>query len=332
MMVGASSERREGGVFRGGSMIHQPVPDPPPLPGVPPGVSTSNPSGLNPPGLNPPDFQPHRDRWLPGPGNRRDRGSVVRGWIVAAIGLAIFIAVAVRFGFGAAITSVGVAILIDALLLLFMGRGPAPMPRYIRGAGSSAAIRVFALGLIVAAVYFFLDARAFQTTTLVPMDAELGLVLVFSILELAAGFLAWRSVGRNPSHPEHWKRPYFIGGKVPVTRLGAVAASVGLVSVLTALLLIGAYVSVPAATIPLGAVAAGLGIVAFVQASRRRPASRTVPVATILAGLATLGFTAAMASRYGMRRRRSRSSIALIRTPAPTPGISLETLSMNELP
>jgi len=69
------------------------------------------------------------------------------------------------------------------------------------------------------------------------MDAELGLYAAFFACVLAAGFLAWRSVSRNPSHPEHGRRPYFIGGKVPVTRLGAAAAAAGLVSVVTLLLL-----------------------------------------------------------------------------------------------
>jgi hypothetical protein len=100
-----------------------------------------------------------------------------------------------------------------------VGRGLGPMPRYIGSAASPAAVRVFALGLIVAAAYCFIDARAFQATTLLPMDAELGLYATFFACVLAAGFLAWRSVSSNPSHPEHGRRPYFIGGKVPVARL-----------------------------------------------------------------------------------------------------------------
>ena len=269
----------------------EPGPDPPPPPVVPPSMSPSNP-----PGLNPPDFQPDPDRSRRGPGNRRGRRAVALKWIVAATGLAIFILIAVEFGLAVAMASVGVAVLLDAVLLLVVGRGLAPMPRYVGSAGSPAGVRVFALGLIVAAAYCFIDARAFQTTTLLPLDAELGLYAAFFACFLAAGFLAWRSVTSNPSHPEHGRRPYFIGGKVPVTPLGAAAASAGLVSVITALLLIGAYVSVPAATIPLGAVAAGLGLVAFVRAGARRPASRAVPVAAILAGVATLGMTAVMAS------------------------------------
>ncbi len=212
-------------------------------------------------------------------------------WIVPATGLAILIVIVVSFGLAAAMASVS-----GAVLLLIVGRGPAPLPRYIGSAGSPPAVRVFALGLTVAAAFCFIDARAYQTTTLLPMDAELGLYAAFFACVLAAGFLAWRSVSRNPSHPEHGRRPYFIGGKVPVTRLGAAAAAAGLVSVVTLLLLVGAYVSVPAATIPLGAVAAGLGLVALVRAGARRPASRAVPVAAILAGVATLGMTAVMAS------------------------------------
>jgi hypothetical protein len=210
--------------------------------------------------------------------------------------LAVFILIAVLFRLAAAMASVGGALLLDAVLLLIVGRGPAPLPRYIGSAGSSPAVRVFALGVIVAAAFCFIDARAFQTTTLLPLDAELGLYAAFFACFLAAGFLAWRSVSRNPSHPEHGRRPYFIGGKVPVTRLGAAAAAAGLVSVATTFLLIGAYVSVPAATIPLGAVAACLGLAAFARAWARRPASRAVPVAAILAGVATLGMTAVMAS------------------------------------
>ena len=221
-----------------GASVTQRGPDPPPPPAVPPNVFP-----LNRPGLNPPDFQPDPDRSRHGPGNRRGRRAVVLRWIVPATGLAILIVIVVSFGLAAAMASVSGAVLLDAVLLLIVGRGPAPLPRYIGSAGSPPAVRVFALGLTVAAAFCFIDARAYQTTTLLPMDAELGLYAAFFACVLAAGFLAWRSVSRNPSHPEHGRRPYFIGGKVPVTRLGAAAAAAGLVSVVTLLLLVGAYVN-----------------------------------------------------------------------------------------
>ena len=226
---------------------------------------------------------------------RRSR-SVWVGWALAAIGIAVCILIAVTVSFPAAVACCGVAVLLYAVLLLVMGRAAPLAPRFARSTGSSAPARVFALGLGIVAAYAFISAIEFQTAAFLSPDVSFALDVGFGGCVLLASFLAWRSVSRDPSHPEHGKRPYFIGGKVPVTRLGAAAAFIGVASVLATWLLLGAFRSVPAVTIPLGLVGIGLGLAALIRAWVRGSASRVVPVAAVLAGMATIGMTAANAA------------------------------------
>jgi hypothetical protein len=265
--------------------------DGPPPPPEPPGLTSPDPPGFGAPGFDPAVHWPP-----PTPDDMRRNKSVRMRWVLAVIGIAAFILIAVTVGFPVAVVCSGVAALLYTVLLLVMGRRAPLLPRFIERAGSSAAARVLALGVGVLAVYAFISAIEFQTATFLSMDVFLALYVGFGGCLLLAGFLAWRNVSRDPSHPEHAKRPYYIGGKVPVTPLGAAAAVVGVASLIATWLLLGAFLSVPAVTIPLGLVAIGLGLAASVRAWVRGSASRAVPAAAVLAGLATLGMTVAMAS------------------------------------
>lgn len=265
--------------------------DGPPLPPEPPGLTTSYPPGFGAPGFDPAVYWPP-----PKPDDLRRNKSVRVGWILAVIGIAVFIVIAVTVAFPAAVACSGVAVLLYAVLLLVMGNTAPLAPRFIGRSGSSAAARVLALGMGILAAFAFISAIEFQTTTFLSIDVSFALDVGFGVCVLLAGFLAWRNVSRDLSHPEHGKRPYYVGGKVPVTRLGAVAAFVGIASLLATWLLLGAFLSVPAVTIPLGLVAIGLGVAAFVRAWVRGSASRAVPVVAVLTGLATFGMTVAMAS------------------------------------
>jgi hypothetical protein len=265
--------------------------DGPPPPPEPPSLTAFGPPRFGPPGFDPTVHWPP-----PKPNDRRSSKSVWVGWVLAVIGIAAFILIAVTVGFPAAVACSGVAVLLYAVLLLVMGKTAPLAPRFIGRSGSSVAARVLALGMGILAAYAFISAIEFQTATFLSLDVSFALDVGFGCCFLLAGFLAWRKVSRDPSHPEHGKRPYYIGGKVPVTRLGAAAAFVGVTSLLATWLLLGAFLSVPAVTIPLGLVAIGLGLAAFVRAWVRGSASRAVPVAAVLTGLATLGMTVAVAS------------------------------------
>lgn len=265
--------------------------DGPPPPPEPPSLTAFGPPRFGPPGFDPALY------WPPPKPNDMPRGrSVWARWVLAVTAIAIFILIAVTVGFPAAVACSGVAVLLYAVLLLVMGRAAPLAPRFIRSTGSSAAARVLAIGMGMLAAYAFLSAIEFQTARFFSLDIFFALDIGCGGCVLVAAFLAWRNVSQDPSHPEHFKRPYHLGGKVPVTRLGAVAAFVGVASLLATWLLLGAFLSVPAVTIPLGVLAIGLGLAASVRAWVRGSASRSVPGLAVLAGLATIGMTVAIAS------------------------------------
>jgi hypothetical protein len=221
----------------------------------------------------------------------------VLGWVVAAAGLAVVIVIGVVAGFPAAEAATGVVALLYGLTLVVMGTTAAPLvPKWCRS-GSSGAIRVLGLGLVFLAPGFFFFAVEFQSHTLVSQDLFLVAYLAFFGCATLASFLAWRAVRRNPLHPDHGKRPYFWGGTVPVSRLGAAAAILGIAGLLVTALVAFSLNSLPAVTLPLAVATVLLGVTAFVRAWMRRPSSRLVPAGAIVAGLLAGAMTTAIASR-----------------------------------
>jgi hypothetical protein len=217
-------------------------------------------------------------------------------WIGSGASLAVVLLIAFTAGFGAAAVAFGAALLAYAALLLVMGRAAQFVPRDIRTARSNGATRMFGLAAVCASAYVLIGAFAFSGNGLPPMDILWSLLIIAMGCVFAAQFLAWRAVRRDPTHPEHGKRPFFVGGTVPVTRLATAAASLGLVSLVVASLAMGAFISLSIITVPLGALGVVLGVAALVRALVRRRASRAVPVLAIVAGLASLGITDALAS------------------------------------
>ena len=217
-------------------------------------------------------------------------------WIAAVAGLVLVVLIGVMAGFPAAEAAVGVIALLYGLTLVVMGTAAARLvPKWCRS-GSSGAIRVLGVGFVLLAPYFLIQAAEFQSHTLVsPYVFVVGYVAFFGCATLAA-FLAWRAVRRNPLHPEHGKRPYFWGGTVPVSRLSAAAAILGIASLLVTALVAYSFNGLPAVTFALAAAAVVLGGAAFVRAWMRRPSSRLVPAGAIVAGLVAGAMTTAIAS------------------------------------
>jgi HAMP domain-containing protein len=217
-------------------------------------------------------------------------------WIAAVAGLVLVVLIGVVAGFPAAEAAVGVIVLLYGLTLLVMGTAAARfVPKWCRS-GSSGAIRVLGVGFVLLAPYFLIFAVEFQSHTLVSPDVFLvGYVAFFGCVTLAA-FLAWRAVRRNPLRPEHGKRQYFWGGTVPVSRLSAAAAILGIVSLLVTALVAYSFNGLPSVTLALAAAAVVLGAAAFVRAWMRRPSSRLVPAGAIVAGLLAGAMTTAIAS------------------------------------
>ena len=220
---------------------------------------------------------------------------VLLGWAGGVAGLALVILIAVTIGISAAASAVGAAALLCALLLVVTGRPYGLAPRDVRRSGSAGAVRVCAFSFVVFAAYSFTIAVEFPTAE-PSFVAPAAYLLAFVGCSPLASYVAWRSVRRNPLHPDHGKRPYFVGGRVPATRPGAAAACLGAVSLSVSAILMGALTSAPAVTIPLGILAAILGVAGLVHAWVRGQASRLVPVVGIVTGLVAIGMTAAVAS------------------------------------
>jgi hypothetical protein len=218
----------------------------------------------------------------------------VLGWVAVAAGLALVILIGIMAGVQAAESAVGVAVLLYGLTLLVMGTAAPLVPRW--PTPSASATRVLGLGFVLLTPYFFILAVEFQSHTLVSGDVSLAEYLAFFGCLILASFLAWRAVRRNPLHPEFGKRLYFWGGKVPVSRLGAAAAILGIVSLLVTGLVAYSFNSLPAVTLPLAAATVLLGGAAFVRAWMRRPSSRLVPAGAIVVGLLAGAMTTAIAS------------------------------------
>ena len=154
----------------------------------------------------------------------------------------------------------------------------------------------------------------FQSQTLVSYDLSLVEYVAFFACVTLASFLAWRAVRRNPLHPEHGKRPYFWGGTVPVSRLSAAAAILGIVSLLVTVLVAYSFNGLPLVTFALAAAAVVLGAGGVRSRLDEAPVIEIVPAGAIVAGFARWGDD----HRYGLDRRRDpryglRSAIALRR-------------------
>lgn len=219
----------------------------------------------------------------------------VLGWVAAAASVALVILIGITAGVPAAGYATGVVVLLYGLTLLVMGTAAPLAPRW-RRSGSASAVRVAGLGCVLLTPYFFILAVEYQSLN--PVSEELSLVeyvAFFGCLTLAS-YLAWRAVRRNPLHPEHGKRPYFWGGTVPVSRLGAAAAILGIAGLLVTALVAFSLNSLPAVTLPLAVATVLLGVAAFVRAWMRRPSSRLVPAGAIVAGLLAGAMTTAVAS------------------------------------
>jgi hypothetical protein len=220
---------------------------------------------------------------------------VALGYAGAVVGLAVVILIAVTVGLSAAASVAGAAALLCGLLLLVTGSPMRLVPGDVRRSGSSSAVRVFAFVFLLFAAYSF--GVAFEWPS-----AEFSFVgyVVVAAAALGCGrlasFVAWRSVSRNPLHPEHGRRPYFLGGSVPATRLGIAAMSLGAVTLFVTVMLMGVFQSLPLVTIPLAAIAVTLGLVGFAHAWIRGPASRRVPVLGIVTGLVAIALTGFVAS------------------------------------
>ena len=218
------------------------------------------------------------------------------GCVAAVAGLALIVVIGLMAGLPAAESAVGVGVLLYGVTLLVMGTTAARLvPKWCRSS-SSGPIRVRGLGFVLLTPYFFIFVVEFQSRTLVSEDLFLVEYVAFFGCVTFASFLAWRDVRRNPLHPEHGKRPYFWGGTVPVSRLSAAAAILGIAGLLVTALVAFSFNSLPAVTLSLAAAAVVLGGAAFVRAWMRRPSSRLIPAGAIVAGLLAGAMTTAIAS------------------------------------
>ncbi len=238
--------------------------------------------------------QPPRLGGLPASYTRHPSPKVL-GWVAAAAGLAVVVLIGIMAGVPAAESAVGVVVLLYGLTLLVIGTAAPLVPR-LRHSGSPDAARVFGLGFVLLTPYFFILAVEFQSHTLVSEDVSLAEYFAFFGCMTLASYLAWRAVRRNPLHADHGKRPYFWGGTVPVSRIGAAAAILGIASLLATAAVAFSFDSLPAVTLPLAAVTVLLGVAAFVRAWMRRASSRLVPAGAIVAGLLAGAMTTAIAS------------------------------------
>ena len=217
------------------------------------------------------------------------------GWVVPAAGVALVILIGITAGVPAAESATGVVVALYGLTLLVMGTATPLVLRW-RRSGSASAVRIVGLGCVLLTPYFFVLAVEYQSHTLVSEDVSLAEYVAFFGCLTLASYLAWRAVRRNALHPEHGKRPYFWGGTVPVSRVSAGAAILGIVSLLVTAVVAFSFNTLPAVTFPLAAATLLLGCAALVRAWIRRPSSRLVPAGAIVAGLLAGALTTVIAS------------------------------------
>jgi hypothetical protein len=238
------------------------------------------------------EYRPPSSDGLPTRATRRPSRKVL-GWIAAAAGMGLVVLIGVIAGVPAAESAIGVLVLLDGLTLVVTGPAAPFMPKWCR-TGSPGAARVLGLGFVSLAPGFFILAVEFQSHTLASEEVLVAEYVAFFGCTTLASYLAWRAVRRNPLHPEHGKRPYFWGGTVPVSRLSAAAAILGIASLLVTALVAFSFNTLPAVTLALATIL--LGGAAFVRAWMRRPSSRLVPAGAIVAGLLAGAMTTAIAS------------------------------------